>query len=900
MAKNITVLLLYNAPNEVRGKMRRYFYEVKPNTFIGTISAKVRNTLWQYLSNINIEATIIFTTNNEQGFSFLTTKTSTSYIMEDFDGIQVPTMTNYTFGLNDIYAKPDVKLTDHCLDVGYIAMVLMEEGRAKETVNAISEYTGFDKETVINSIAWLCAVHDIGKAHPKFFEKLAQNSEDLFEQLNFLKEKGIIPKNQIGTADFRHERYSRDIVQNYFRSQNIKNAKSFSRLLAFHHQGKTTAGFSDLIELTDENWVRAQNELFAIINQHWNLDPTFIGSYKTDCDGVKYSILSILVTADWIASGTTWHELQKTIPDRKLCAQKFIQDHYLRSIPLTELLKNIAWNDVFSFEPNILQQKTIEAAKAEPDLMIIEYPCGGGKTEAALAAAAIMGKNKSGFFIGMPTMATAKGMTSRITQIKEQLGFDFVVPEFDSSVLWSDDDMTKIPNEIWTSKSRHRMLYPFAVGTIDQILKTMLYSRYACIGLMGLADKVLIIDEVHAYDTYMLEEIKLLLKWAKFLKIPVILLSATLPTLTKVELLKAAGCETTKEEHLLQAYPLITTVKNTNFSCIEVPCEGRTIPLKVIETEDIPKTWDALLKDVKPGCTAMIEGTVDDTWSLFDLAQSNGLTPVMFNGRDTLQHKINKTDLLLNTVGKTGKKLENRPDFFLLTATSIIEQSLDIDLDRMITMIAPIDLLIQRFGRVWRHNDQGTIRETEKIIDPITVILPVNLQDTKYTYIYAKPILENTIALLKSISEINTVRDARYIIDTVYNDLQLFIKAKAQIKARSNLISDPENNNMFSRESYIQFNPVQNETRYVTYPSSSIAIVEPEELKNIETDYKVIQHIMLNNVISNIPDYKIQQIIAVQTKYRQKLLDGVVFYNKEDLAEEGIQLTDDGLRWNRK
>lgn len=894
MRKNLTVFLLYRPSSEVRGKMRRYFYEVKANTFVGTVSAGVRDILWQNIIDSKTEASLIYHTNSEQGFEYKSTKKDESYIFEDFDGIILPTTINSSLSLNELYAKPDYLLLDHILDVGYIAEGLMKYGRAYTITKSISKITKVDFEKVVSSIAWLCALHDIGKAHPYFVTNMYKDSynEQLVELYESLLDRGLLDgKTKIG---FRHERFSRDVLKKYFAQEDYpEEAEQFADLVAYHHQGKNENDFADTIKLSDINWLQAHNKIIDKVNSIWSIDKNF--SQNTQfVNGVLYSILSIMVTADWIASGKKWRDMIYTIPDKSECARKFIEENELLYTPMSERFKSLEWSNIFDFNPNDMQTKCIKAAEDNPSLMIVEYPCGGGKTEAALSAAIKMGKDKSGIYIATPTMSTAKGMTLRMNELAEKIELGLTIPEFDSSVLWSDEDMNKIPSDLWVSKSRHRMLYPSAVGTVDQILKTMLSYRYACIGLMGLSDKVLIIDEVHAYDSYMLTEIKKLIKWCKFLDIPLILLSATLPTITKVELLTAAGC---RKEQLVECndYPLLTTFSDSGMKCIPIDCTGRTFKLNILEVDNYEDTWNSELAKHYDGCSAFIEGTVDNTWSIFRMAQINKLNPILFTGRDTLAHKEQKTT---NLIEKLGKHRENRPNKMTVVATSIIEQSLDIDLDRMFTCIAPIDLLIQRFGRVWRHSDKGTIREHTSIAAPITIIIPKESSKMP-SKIYGEEILNRTISVLKGVTEIDTVKDARWLIDTVYDSIDLIKKLSQVIKASYNSIDDPNKDAMFDNNAskYSKFKPIQSATRYETYPSVSIAIVEPGDIENIEENYKVIQRVMRENVIG-ISTFKAQEISIAPIKFNHKLINDVNFYYRDNLKKQNIELTEDGLKWN--
>ena len=886
--KNLSVILLYNPSNEVRGKLRRYFYEVKANVFVGAVSAGVRDTLWDHIVSSGTEASIIIHTNNEQRFIYKTTKVDEDYTFLDFDGVMLPSHIDKSIHLNELYAKlnPPVLLIDHIMDVGYIAEALIRSGRAHNLVKTIAKRYNLEYEELVTSICFLCAVHDIGKAHPYFLANLYSKATDekIIELNDTLKEKGVIGEPH---KNFRHERFSRDIIKAYFRNRGISGLDQFADILAFHHQGKLETDFSESVKTPNDDWAKIHSLIINLVEQQWSFSSK-LTAIEDGLNGVLYSILSILVTADWIASGSQWRELINTHQElsRREIANKFIRDNELKSIPLDEKFKNLTWDSVFSFPKNELQTKVIEVAKSKPQLLIIEYPCGGGKTEAALAAARLMGSDKSGIYIATPTMSTAKSMTDRMNKLAKDIHLNLIIPEFDSSRIWSDDDMFDIPKYLWTSKSRHKMLYPFAVGTVDQILKTVLFYRYACIGLMGLSDKVLIIDEVHAYDSYMLTELKRLLQWCRFLEVPVILLSATLPSITKEQLLLAAGCS---KNNLIKTdnYPLITSYKDDAVTLTPVACEGRSFPINIIETDDVDHTFDILMQKKNIGCTAFVRETVDAAWRSYLHNFDN--STVLFQGRDTIEHKEKKT---LDLINKLGKIRDQRPQNLKLVATSIIEQSLDIDLDSMVTCIAPIDLLIQRFGRVQRHSDIGTVRENKIIEDPITIVVPTSNQ---YPRIYDREIIKRTIDIIKDKKTIHTVSDVRFLIDSVYDSLAVIDRLSSIIKAGSHLLDSPFRNDMLTNKNiqYAKFKPIESVTRETTYETMNIGIIEKPLT---EPTYEDLRRLMRSNIVP-VAKYRLDSLTAIPMSVDDKLFKDIIFYKKDDLQNEGIELTEDGLKW---
>lgn len=796
--------------------------------------------------------------------------------------------------INELYAKPDTLLIDHMMDVGYISESLMRYGRAKSAIKSISKRICIPIPKLIRSISFLCACHDIGKAHPFFINKMYKDElPDLFDSL--LNRNYTVAQD---CSEFRHERYSRDIMRKWFVEKEYDLAtERFATLLAFHHQGKEEDGFADRIKIDTlpEDWKEVQYQIIDKLASIWKFDPIFAISNQY-MNGVDYTILSIMVTSDWIASGSQWKDLLANKKGtKKQLAKKFILENELAYYPIKDRFKDIKWDNAFDFDKNDLQKKVIKASKSKPSFMIVEYPCGGGKTEAAIAAATIMGKNKSGIYLACPTMATAKSMTLRMADSVKRAGLDFTVPEYDSSVIWSDLDMLSVPSHLWTSRNRHKMLYPFAVGTVDQIIKTILYYKYACISLIGLSDKVLIIDEVHAYDCYMLTELKALIKWCRFLDIPVILLSATLPTLTKEQLLVAAGCSKNALVNK-DAYPLITTYsKEKGLNFIEVPCDGRVFNLNIVETPELDKEWEHQLSLKYDGCTAFIKGTVDDTWELFDYAKKKRLRTLMFHSRDSVVHKENKTLKLLKLLGKDKS---HRPKRLAVTATSIIEQSLDIDFDRMVTSVAPIDLLIQRFGRVWRHSDEGTIREHGTVVNPLTIIIPTQ-QNKFLTNLYNKVILYKTVYALKGITQLDTVKDARRLIDTVYSTRDLLDIPSEIVVAGFSSLNNPEGQYMIDNDAikYAKFSQNSAATRYETYPTTSIALVNDNDLVDLTTNYETTKRVMREKVV-DVASYKLQKL-PEPMKFGDGLLSCVNFYKEDVLSSLGIILTQDGLRWGK-
>ena len=157
----------------------------------------------------------------------------------------------------------------------------------------------------------------------------------------------------------------------------------------------------------------------------------------------------------------------------------------------------------------------------------------------------------------------------------------------------------------WLQPMRRAMLAENGVGTVDQAMMAVLHIRYSCLRMLGLLGKVLLIDEVHAYDAYMYSILEKLLAWCRVLRIPVVMLSATLTEEKRMALMKAAGA---KACNAAQAYPLITQVRNGELYVISI----------VSLWNDPQRLADRALSKVDAGgCLCVMMNTVDDAQRVY-------------------------------------------------------------------------------------------------------------------------------------------------------------------------------------------------------------------------------------------------------------------------------------------
>jgi CRISPR-associated endonuclease/helicase Cas3 len=272
------------------------------------------------------------------------------------------------------------------------------------------------------------------------------------------------------------------------------------------------------------------------------------------------------------------------------------------------------------------------------------------------------------------------------------------------------------------------------VGTLNQALLAALPVRHATLRQRGLAGKVLIVDEAHAFDPYMRHELLALLRFQAALGGSVIVLSATLPRATRQELADAFrdGLDAPAEPLRDTRYPLATVIAAGGIT--ETACgvrEGLARRVAVTRLDDTAVALERIVAAAKTGAAvAWVRNTVDDAIAAAAALRARGLEPLLFHARFAMVDRLKIEAEVLRRFGRDSAGEARRG---VLVATPIIEQSLDLDFDVMVTDLAPADLLIQRAGRLWRHQ-----RDDRPVAAPeLLVVSPDPVDDPKRDWIAA-------------------------------------------------------------------------------------------------------------------------------------------------------------------
>lgn len=696
--------------------------------------------------------------------------------------------------ITKIWAKtaPKKSLIDHMLETGIVTECLIDaDGMYRPVLSRLSEITGCDNNKLSAKIVFICAIHDIGKAHPIFQGRDA-------ETLEILRRKNL---NQASfDTRFRHEQYGANIFDRLSAEDvDIKNSDIISQIIRMHHQKEQKKNSDiDIIKIDDKEkakkWRHIQKEIYDYIKNVFHFDNLNLinkNISKSELFVVQNAILGIMITSDWIASNNyvfdnqPYKNIDEFLKSRKLQALKFLNNEGMirQQIPVMQDFKS-----AFGFNGRPVQNDVEKIVhKNDIKCMLIESDCGSGKTEAALYAAAVLGNRSglSGIYMGLPTGVSAEAIQNRVDEFLTSHGMRNTKLYTSKSMLLREPD--KKP--IWTDISRQRLLTSSAVGTVDQVMTVARLARFESVRMNGLASKVLIIDEIHAYDTYMLAVIRGLLMICGELGVPVIMLSATLPISTKKGLLGVVG---NRDMELHNGYPMISYV--TKDGDVYEQVSNQYMPDKKISCKLLPilNNNDEIARyavdAVKDGgCECVIMNTVADAICVYDKIKekkSDNCKIILYHSRMTINARDKTSRKILAMCGKDRTK---RPERVIIVGTQVLEQSLDIDVDYMITAICPIDLLFQRIGRYHRHGDAGTIRKRVDVGNTVQVLIPADLSNYGGTeYVYEKCYLDATV---DTIQEHNN----HLLIPSGMPDMINYVYSHASIDVRVRQIIDEAN-----------------------------------------------------------------------------------------------------------
>lgn len=684
--------------------------------------------------------------------------------------------------------EPFKPLKTHLLETGIVAQELVTTGCFVPLEKELERYLDLGQDKVLALVGYMAANHDLGKAAVSMQEK----GEDTFIAL-------LIKEQHLGgeyPGVFRHEIYGAKRLSKIWqvkkRFTESRVRRRLAEVIRLHHQGKAIdkGGSATQGDERGRIWKELQEELEE---EMWAVfQPEYVHGIPVNLNAVCMILLGLIVAADWIASGETFADMpvdrsnEEIIHDTRRLMKKFLADnnmlHHSASAEITDFTK--LW-------PNIPRkgmrplQKALEDVLANEEEMplgvILEAPMGCGKTEAGLYAACRLAQcwGKEGFYVALPTAATSNQMYGRVNVMLERL--QDPQAKLMHSMAWLMDEQEHkyqtedaLDAQLWTAPMRRGLISPFAVGSVDQVMMSAMRTKYGVLRLAGLAQKVLIIDELHSYDAYMGSIIETLLKWCRVLHVPVVMLSATLPAEKKESF---ARCYAYQENILdSDVYPAITLLYDDRpprqvavpekKHQMQVHIEMQPYLEKPVEIAGLVKTK----MGQKGGCCCVLLNTVSEAQEVYrEIRKQIAETPcILFHARFSANRR---QEIEKECLTKLSTDKAKRPEKLIVVATQVVEQSLDLDFDYMISDICPIDLFLQRMGRLWRHAD--TVRPQGMVSPEMAVLVPEAADYQKSGVVYPEVLLQKSVKELLEHLKISLPEDIPVMVQQVYAGFDL-------------------------------------------------------------------------------------------------------------------------------
>jgi CRISPR-associated endonuclease/helicase Cas3 len=671
-----------------------------------------------------------------------------------------------------------ISVQNHCVNVGAVAEVL------------IAQLPPSVRSLLPPGSATIAALHDVGKITLGFQAKCRE----------WLTLEGL-PSFSLGEVALSvtdHALVSQVALQ---RVLEPPSARLWAVAVGAHHgrpKGRVAriAGIEAHSEWAEEHRGALVREMCRLFGALPAVPPeTRLAPHHTDL----WLLAGLITVADWIGSNEAWFSPARGLP---LDGAREAARHAVAQIGWPGgRLKAVDFGAAFTsprlpgFTPNALQEAVAGAARA-PGIVIVEGPMGCGKTEAALFAALqlVASGENHGIYFALPTQVTSNRIHKRVEIFLRNTLADDAPLRLAHGNAWLEDDFdlrlrpafgggnedgADEQNESirearsWFASAKQALLAPYGVGTIDQALQGVVAVKHFPVRRFALAGKVVILDEVHSYDVYTGTLITALIRELIDLRCTVIILSATLTGDRRRELLAAAGVQ---ESCPPDAYPMVTA--GTGGTCLHSTPGWVTRPSVSLRCAVIPddEAVDELIRRAEAGQHVLwIRNTVAEAQEAFRLATGKarqGAVEVgILHSRFPFKCRSHVEGDWLERLGK------NRPldgPGSILVATQVVEQSVDIDLDFIISDLAPTDMLLQRMGRLWRHErprraasaPEFWVRRPELPDDADAPALKKSLG--RSARVYAPYVLLRTQAIWRLQAEVRLPADIRPLLEATY------------------------------------------------------------------------------------------------------------------------------------
>lgn len=650
-----------------------------------------------------------------------------------------------------------LSLTRHMTDSAEVGRILWREWLAAGVKKRLGTVLGL-QEGGEAFAAWLCGVHDVGKCSEAFVGQLEERIG--YEEFADRVRRQGLDLSRASRRDLRypHSAASEQIIQGWLIARGgstprDKAARTVAAIAGAHHglpaQCRHLEAAAVSMRHQGDAWDEVRRELLdGMVTRTGAADA--IDRVMTLRRGIPRTeqmlLTGVVIMADWIASNQELFPLNPGLAEsssdraENAWAAMDLRTGFHPSAGPEDIASAYSlrfdWPD--ERRPLPAQESMLRLVREGegPRLICLEAPMGSGKTEAALVATEELARStgRSGVIVAAPTMATSDALLTRVRRWAESaavpgvptslfLGHSKAQLNEDMRTLQrqglgvrnvgSDEGPSAVVAHQWLVGRKKGILSDVVVGTVDQVLFVALQSKHAMLRHLGLASKVVIIDECHAYSAYMNQYLARALYWLAAYGVPVVLLSATLPHSVKNELVSAYSRGLTARRHgpglppTGDAYPVVTVVDVQGARAHPVVDET---PGTSVQVDFLGESDEELLSRFKTvesegGCLLVLCNTVARAQHAYMLARTVvGDEARLLHARFMAADRVAKERDVVGEMGPAARRGSGRPHRRIVVATQVVEQSLDVDFDAMITDIAPMDLLLQRCGRVHRHH----------------------------------------------------------------------------------------------------------------------------------------------------------------------------------------------------
>jgi CRISPR-associated endonuclease/helicase Cas3 len=659
-------------------------------------------------------------------------------------------------------------------------------------------------------IAFMCGLHDLGKYSPGFQALSVEAAESRLGDVAADDLRFVAPARGVRRTDTPHglvtAMHVRPMLESWGAVPDV--AEQIATALGGHHGFFPSSASVRQARLEKNNhgmekWRAWRDDLTDVLAGALGLPrPASLPwrRIRLDIDG-SLALAALTTVSDWIASDgavfsspTDMGDLDGYVRVAERQAGLAVERLELGG---WEVPDDTAFTGLFPGEvPRPVQVAAEQAVSGRtgPTMTVVEAPTGEGKSKAALQVSAVLVREQglAGMYVGMPTQATSNQVYADVRKLVKRHGGRQVVRLIHSGAhthlaerglvptdVGSDSGDSDVAVQEWFIRKKS-LLTDLGVGTTDQIVKAAIRSGHFFVRLVALSNKVVVIDEVHSYELYQSTLLDRLLTWLGRLSVSVVLLSATLPAARRAQLVSAwrAGLLRRRPREVdplpvSVAYPRVTVADRDGVAVagagVSAVNADRRVRLEQVRDEDVADWVLARVRD--GGCVAVVHNLrkrVEATYAsieerMRELPVEHRPRLVVLTGELPERERREREAWLAEAFGPGG----TRPCAVVI-GTQVLEHGLDLDYDAMVSDAAPVDLLIQRVGRVHRHDRGGDRGEIELGIAGV-VVGSTGPTFPRYLHlVYAPIILLRTWALLRERSVISCPDDVPALVDAVY------------------------------------------------------------------------------------------------------------------------------------